>query len=274
MHALPTALALLVALTLAPTFIKGLTAGGHVRPNYRGRELPFPFGLMIVAAALLALIPAELVQELGGTSVFYPQFAMVLPYALGVSALGLIDDNYTDASRGWRGHATATLSGRLSTGALKAAGSLALALYVMSGQGLSTGRYLLATAVLVLATNAFNLLDLRPGRAAKALVLLGGGLSIGCANVKALWTVGLFASPALVAGLYDLRERAMLGDTGANLLGALAGLWIVLTLSATGQLIALAALLLITLYGEFRSISDLVERTPGLRELDSWGRPS
>ena len=32
----------------------------------------------------------------------------------------------------------------------------------------------------------------------------------------------------------------MLGDTGANLLGALAGLWLVLTLSGTGQLIALA----------------------------------
>ncbi len=31
----------------------------------------------------------------------------------------------------------------------------------------------------------------------------------------------------------------MLGDTGANLLGALAGLWLVLTLSGTGQLVAL-----------------------------------
>ena len=42
----------------------------------------------------------------------------------------------------------------------------------------------------------------------------------------------------------------------------------------TGQLVALALLAAITLYGELRSISALVERTPGLRELDSWGRPS
>jgi UDP-GlcNAc:undecaprenyl-phosphate GlcNAc-1-phosphate transferase len=145
---------------------------------------------------------------------------------------------------------------------------------VLGEENMSTGRYLLAAGVLVLATNVFNLLDLRPGRSTKALVLLGLGLSIGCANVKALWTLGLFLAPALVAGCYDLRERAMLGDTGANLLGALAGLWIVLTLSGTGQLIALALLLTITIYGEFRSISALVERTPGLRELDSWGRPS
>jgi UDP-N-acetylmuramyl pentapeptide phosphotransferase/UDP-N-acetylglucosamine-1-phosphate transferase len=65
----------------------------------------------------------------------------------------------------------------------------------------------------------------------------------------------------------------MLGDTGANLLGALAGLWLVLTLSGAGQLIALCLLVAITLYGELRSISGFVERTPGLRALDSLGRP-
>ncbi len=144
----------------------------------------------------------------------------------------------------------------------------------MSYLGLSNGRWLLGAAVLVLATNVFNLLDLRPGRATKAFVLLGAGLAIGSADLRPLWSLGLFAGPALVAGIYDLRERAMLGDTGANLLGALAGLWLVLTLSGTGQLVALALLAIITLYGELRSISELVERVPGLRELDSWGRPS
>jgi UDP-GlcNAc:undecaprenyl-phosphate/decaprenyl-phosphate GlcNAc-1-phosphate transferase len=128
--------------------------------------------------------------------------------------------------------------------------------------------------VLVLATNAFNLLDLRPGRASKAFVLLGAGLAIGSGEVRPLWALGLFAAPALVAGAYDLRERVMLGDTGANLLGALAGLWLVLTLSGAGQLVALALLVVITIYGEFRSISGLIERTPGLRQLDSLGRPA
>jgi UDP-GlcNAc:undecaprenyl-phosphate GlcNAc-1-phosphate transferase len=66
----------------------------------------------------------------------------------------------------------------------------------------------------------------------------------------------------------------MLGDTGANLLGALAGLWLVLALSSTGQLIALALLIALTIYGEVRSISGFIERTPGLRQLDSLGRPA
>jgi UDP-GlcNAc:undecaprenyl-phosphate/decaprenyl-phosphate GlcNAc-1-phosphate transferase len=259
---------------VAPPLIRALTEGGHLGANYRERQLPIPFGLLILASVLLALVPVELLARLGEVDLFYPRIGIVVLYVLGVSLLGLIDDTFTDRSRGWRGHGRRTLSGGFSTGALKAAGSLGLALYVMSTENLSTGRYLLSTAVLVLATNAFNLIDLRPGRSTKALLVLGLALTVATANIRALWTLGLFAGPALVAGLYDLRERVMLGDTGANLLGALAGLWIVFTLSGVGQAIALALLLGITIYGEFRSISEFVERTPGFRQLDSWGRPT
>ena len=283
MHGMPFLIALVSAVILAPALLRTLSEGGHTRPNYRARSLAFPFGVLILAAALLALIPLMLVQRLTSTGLFHAETLPVAVYALGVLALGLIDDTLApDASsasgraseRGWRGHGAALLRGELSTGVLKAAGSLGLALFAMSFEGLSEARWLLAAGVLVLATNVFNLLDLRPGRAIKAFVLLGAGLTLGALEVRPLWSLGLFAAPALVAGLYDLRERAMLGDTGANLLGALAGLWLVLTLSRTGQLIALALLLAITVYGELRSISGFVERTPGLRALDSWGRPS
>jgi UDP-N-acetylmuramyl pentapeptide phosphotransferase/UDP-N-acetylglucosamine-1-phosphate transferase len=222
-----------------------------------------------------------LVQELGSVEVFHPETLPIAVYAFGVLALGLVDDTLAadprderpTPQRGWRGHGAATLRGEPSTGALKAAGSLGLALFAVSYLGLSNGRWLLAAAVVVLATNVFNLLDLRPGRSTKAFVLLAVGLEIGAAKVRPLWSLGLFAAPALVAGVYDLRERSMLGDTGASLLGGLAGLWLVLTLPEAGQLVALALLLIVTLYGELRSISALVERTPGLRQLDSWGRP-
>ena len=278
MHALPFVVALAVAAGLAPALLRGLREGGHTRANYRERALPFPFGVLTLAAALIALIPLTLLARLASAHVFHPELPAIAMYALGVLALGLLDDTLAGneprrRSRGWRGHGSAALRGELTTGALKAAGSLGLALLATSYLGLSNGRWLLATGVLVLATNAFNLLDLRPGRATKAFVLLGAGLTIGSADVRPLWALGLFAAPALVAGVYDLRERVMLGDTGASLLGALAGLWLVLTLSGTGQLIALALLAAITLYGELRSISALIERTPGLRQLDSWGRP-
>ena len=311
MHALPFALALASAAMLAAPLLRALSEGGHLKENFRGRELPFPFGVLVPAAALVALVPLTLLSRLASAEVFHPETLPVAAYALGVLALGLIDDALGGAGargkgdrgpsaargeqlalrapdapqrgaepasdhppRGWRGHGAAALRGEWSTGALKGAGSLGLALFAVSFLQRSDARWLLAAAVVVLATNLFNLLDLRPGRAIKAFVLLGAGLLIGSGDPRPLWAVGLFAAPALVAGSYDVRERAMLGDTGASLLGALAGLWLVLTLSSVGQIIALALLLVLTIYGEIRSLSALIERTPWLRGLDSWGRPS
>jgi UDP-GlcNAc:undecaprenyl-phosphate GlcNAc-1-phosphate transferase len=278
-RALPFLLALAIAVLLTQPILRALRVGGHTRPNYRAHELPHPLGVLVLAAALLALVPLTLIERVGHTEILYPGLFSVALYALGVACLGLIDDTLgsqrsdVTAPRGWRGHGSAAMRGELSTGALKAVGSLGLALLVTDFTSLSVGRWLLAAAVLVLATNALNLLDLRPGRAFKVFVLLGAGLTIGARELRPLWTLGLFVGPALVAGMYDLREEAMLGDTGSNLLGALAGLWMVLILSQTGQLIALALLVAVTVYGELRSISELVSRVPLLRGLDSWGRP-
>jgi UDP-GlcNAc:undecaprenyl-phosphate/decaprenyl-phosphate GlcNAc-1-phosphate transferase len=272
-HAFPFVLASIAAALLAHPLLRALTEGGHVKSNFRERSVAFPFGLLSVAGALVALIPLALLQRLEVAEVFHPETLAVTVYAVGVAFLGLADDTLGGEQRGWRGHGRAVLHMRFSTGALKALGSLGLALYATSYLETSVGRWLLASAVLVLSTNAFNLLDLRPGRATKVFVVLGAGLTIGAASVRPLWALGLFAGPALVAGLYDLRERAMLGDTGANLLGALAGLWLVLSLSGPGQAIALALLVALTVYGELRSITKLVERMPLLRGIDSWGVP-
>jgi UDP-N-acetylmuramyl pentapeptide phosphotransferase/UDP-N-acetylglucosamine-1-phosphate transferase len=282
MHALPFVLALMTAALIAPALLRTLRAGGHTRPNYRGRPLPVPFGVLVLAAALIALIPLTLLEKLAGSDVFHPETLPIAVYALGVIALGLIDDTLGDAGsqergghvrRGWRGHGAAVLRGELSTGALKAAGSLGLALFAMSYLSLSNWRWLLAAGVLVLATNVFNLLDLRPGRSAKAFVALGAALTIGSMDLRPLWALGLFAAPALVAGSYDLRERAMLGDTGANVLGVLAGYWMVLVMGTAAQAVALAVVLALTVYGELRSITAAIERIGILRRLDELGRP-
>jgi UDP-GlcNAc:undecaprenyl-phosphate/decaprenyl-phosphate GlcNAc-1-phosphate transferase len=275
-QSLPFLVSLGVAVGVVPAAVRGLRRQGFVRQNYRGSEVAFPGGVGIVGSALVALIPLALIEELGHSKVFTPDSGIAVAYVLAVALLGLLDDLVGSASedmpRGWRGHARATMRGSFSTGALKAAGSLGMALFVLSGRGVSAGEYLLSVALLVLATNFFNLLDLRPGRSIKALVLLGAGLTIGAADVHPLWTVGVFAGPALVLAPLDLRERAMLGDTGSNVIGAVAGLWLVLTLSTLGQAIALGLIAIATVYGEFRSLSELIERAPILRQLDSLGR--
>lgn len=272
MQALPTLVALAAAIILTPPILRHLTEEGLTRENYRSVQLPFPGGIAIVAAAVVALGPLALVQQLFDTVVFRPEAGLVATYALGVALLGLIDDLLAGRPRGWRGHGKAVLGGGFSTGALKAVGSLGLALFVLSGEGYDNGQYILAVALLVLTTNLFNLLDLRPGRSAKGFVLLGAALTLATWDARPLEALGLFAAPVLVAGFYDLRERAMLGDTGANLIGGLAGLWLILSFDTLGQAIALVVVLALTVYGEFRSLSALIERTPLLRNLDSIGR--
>ena len=276
MQSLPFLVSLGVAVGVVPAAVQGLRSQGFVRHNYRGVEVAFPAGIALIAASFVALIPLALIDELGDSNVFRADSGIVLAYVTAVALLGLLDDLVgsarDDLPRGWRGHARATMRGGFSTGALKAAGSLGVGLFVLSGRGASAGEYLLSVALLVLATNFFNLLDLRPGRSIKALVLLGIGLTIGSQDIHPLWTVGLFAGPVLVLAPLDLRERAMLGDTGSNLLGAIAGLWLVFTLSTLGQAIALAVIAIATVYGEFRSLSELIEKTPVLRHLDSIGR--
>lgn len=313
MRSLPLIASLVIAALVVPGAVRSLRLAGLARTNYRGALLAFPTGVVVVAVALLALVPLALLAELANADVFSPELPMALVYVLGVALLGLLDDvaggdGYEgaretappgaegaagpsppgsastpaqagsgaadDTPRGLRGHARATARGRPSTGALKALGTLGLALFVLSGQGLGAGEYLISVAVLVLCTNFFNLLDLRPGRSVKALLLLGAGLLVGTRDVDPLWAVGLFVGPVVALLPVDLQERGMLGDTGSNAVGAVAGLWLVLALDTTGQAVALGLLALATAYGEFRSISALIDRTPGLRHIDSIGRAS
>jgi UDP-N-acetylmuramyl pentapeptide phosphotransferase/UDP-N-acetylglucosamine-1-phosphate transferase len=273
-QALPLVVAFVAAAVIVGPALRALAASGLERENYRGARLPLPAGVVVVAAAALALVPLTALHELAAVDVLnVGEMRPVAMYAFGVAFLGLFDDVLAGEPRGWRGHGRAVLRGGLSSGALKAGGSLGLAMFALSGEGREPGEYLLAVAVVVLATNLFNLLDLRPGRSFKVFAVLGAGLTLGTLDLAPLAALGLFVGPLAVVGIHDLRERAMLGDTGSNLVGALAGFWIVLALPVLGQAIALAVMLLVTIYGEFRSITALVDRNPLLRRLDSAGRP-
>jgi len=268
--------AIAVGLLLVPAGVRGLADAGLVRANYRGVDAAFPLGAVLATAALAALAPLAFLNDRADLDLLSPNLRQWMPYLLGVAFLGFLDDSLGGgeggAPRGWRGHARALRAGSLSTGAVKAVGALALAAYVVSGRGLESWRYLADVALLILATNLFNLLDLRPGRAEKGLGLLCAGLCLGAWTLAPLELLGIFAGPILVGAWFTLRERAMLGDTGSNLLGAVAGVWLLTTLGADARLVALAVVAGLTIYGELRSISATIESVPPLRWLDSLGR--
>ncbi|HEX2265229.1 MAG TPA: hypothetical protein VHH14_03005 [Solirubrobacterales bacterium] len=270
-------LAVAISLFLVPAGARGLRDAGLVRENYRGLPLAFPLGAILVTAALVTLAPLAFLDDRADLDLLDPDLRRWLPYLLGIAFLGFLDDalgrgEAAATPRGWRGHWAALRAGTLSTGAIKAIGALALAAYVVSGRGLEDWRYVADVALLILATNLGNLLDLRPGRAEKALVLLGVGLCLGAWTLEPLELLGIFVGPVLVGAWLTLRERAMLGDTGSNLIGAVAGVWLLTSLGADARLVALAVVLALTIYGELRSISKTIDSVPPLRWLDSLGR--
>ncbi len=270
-------LAIALSLWLLPAGARGLRDAGLTRENYRGATLAFPLGAVLATAALVALAPLAFLNDRADLDLLDPELRRWLPYLLGIAFLGFLDDALGEGAsaatpRGWRGHARALREGSLSTGAIKAVGALALAAYVVSGRGLEDWRYVADVALLILATNLGNLLDLRPGRAEKGLALLGAGLCLSAWTLAPIELLGIFAGPILVGAWLTLRERAMLGDTGSNLIGAVAGVWLLTILGGDARLVALVIVVALTIYGEMRSISATIESVPPLRWLDSLGR--
>ena len=175
--------------------------------------------------------------------------------------------------KGLAGHLAALKAGRVSAGAVKVAGigAAAAVAAVLTRRGRGTGALVdgvLTTGLVAGTANLINLLDLRPGRAGKAAVLVAATTVGGPAG-------GLVAGPlgATLAVLpEDLGERIMLGDCGANALGALLGLRLASIPGRAPRAGLLAGVVALTLASEKVSFTKVIEATPGLRELDRLGR--
>lgn len=266
-----------LALVLLGPWNADMIRTGLTHENWRGSRPAFPLGALLISISLIALAPLAVLDDRADLDLLEPELRRWATYVLGIALLGLLDDmlgrGHAGAGpRGWRGHARAIASGRLSTGAIKAVGAFGLAAFAVSGRGRESLDYIADLALLLLTTNAFNLLDLRPGRVEKAFALLLAGLCLGALSIYPLQLLGVFLGPVLVGAAYTLRERAMLGDAGANLVGALAGVALIVTLGEEARLVALGLVAALTVYGEFRSISETIERLAPLRALDRIGR--
>jgi UDP-N-acetylmuramyl pentapeptide phosphotransferase/UDP-N-acetylglucosamine-1-phosphate transferase len=175
--------------------------------------------------------------------------------------------------KGLAGHLAALKAGRVSAGAVKVAGIGAAAVVgaVLTRRGRGAGALVdgvLTTGLVAGTANLLNLLDLRPGRAGKAGVLVAAATLAGPSG-------GLVAGPlgATLAALpEDLGERIMLGDCGANALGALLGLRLASIGARAPRAGLLAGVVALTLASEKVSFTRVIEATPGLRELDRLGR--
>jgi hypothetical protein len=169
------------------------------------------------------------------------------PGVMLVMLLGFLDDLWSGEERGFRKH----LRSGSTTGVLKLVGIPAYALLRTRS---------VSGAILVgLAANMLNQLDTKPGRALKAYL---------AASIPLRAPKGI----AVLLLPYDLREMAMLGDSGSNALGAVLGLRSVSKFTERQRWSAIAALAGLTLLGERRSLDAWIERASVFRTLDAWGR--
>jgi UDP-N-acetylmuramyl pentapeptide phosphotransferase/UDP-N-acetylglucosamine-1-phosphate transferase len=270
----------LVAGALAVVFLRAgapqiLASPVLARENYRGHTLATAGGILIVLAVLVVEAGRAVLGALGvgDQPGLTTDRALVLLAVFGFGLLGLLDDLIGDGSaRGFSGHVGALLHGRITTGFLKLFGGAGVAVVLVATPGFATGRRLLVAAVLIaLAANLGNLLDRAPGRTLKCAAVAYVPLAIVLGGSAA----GVAIAPAMGAAFAllpdDLSERLMLGDTGANVVGAVLGLGVVLGTGETTRLVALGVVAALTVLAEVSSFSRIIDATPPLRFLDRLG---
>ena len=249
-----------------------LTNDRFLKQNFRGTLISGIGGVPLVIVStigsmvlLMAIGPEDLVSEVG-----FGGFQL----AVGFGVLGLLDDlGRQPGGGGFKGHLSALRRGKVTTGLIKLAGGAVLALLVAALVSRSDAVGIFRDAVLIAAAaNLANLFDRAPGRSVKvtgvvfAAMLVAGGFEATLAPAA----LGLGGAIGLLG--WELRERMMLGDTGVNVLGALAALGAVATFDDAGLWVATGVVVLLNVASEFVSFSKVINAVGVLRSLDGLGR--
>lgn len=254
--------------------------------NHRGIEIAATGGIALVLGLLAAAFVSILARApwsdtaaplltIARDQLAIGMLAGVAFAGVGFGLLGLYDDVAgTGSERGWRAHADAVRHGRATPGGIKLAGGAALGLLLAPAT--SVPDLLVAAAVIALAANLVNAFDLKPLRAAKAsilwlaILLVGALLAAEVRIVPAVLVLG-----AILAALWkpEAAERIMLGDVGANALGAALG-WLSVSSvdTRTARLVVLLVLVGLTVLSAKPGFSALIARIPLLRRADLLGR--
>ncbi|MFF7646828.1 hypothetical protein [Streptomyces canus] len=199
------------------------------RKNYAGRTVELYAG---PAVALAVALGAGRVRPAAGA-------------AVAVAGLcGAYDDLAGDHRRGFRAHLGALRDGEVTSGAVKLFGISAAGLFAGALMKERVVDQALAGVVIAGAAHFVNLVDVRPGRAAGAVVALGAPGMVR----SELAAVAVGAAAAVLPD--DLSERVMIGDVGAHALGAALGVAVVAGNGRAGLLLHSAAVVAAAVCGD------------------------
>jgi UDP-GlcNAc:undecaprenyl-phosphate GlcNAc-1-phosphate transferase len=271
------------------------------RTNHRGESVTLLEGPAVTVGAVAGAVTAAVTAPRGRQPVTTPDYPERVPpsarplaiAALGGVAFGVMDDlRGSGKRRGLLGHLGALANGEVTTGTVKLAGLAATGLGAALLEDGEPADVLINAGLIAGGANLLNLFDLRPGRAIKVAALAAGLIAGGSALAQGAASPrpgrdGAARIPGRLAGLHavaapagaalallpeDLGERAMLGDAGANALGAMLGAAAAQTLPRSVRLSVLTVIIGLTVASEKVSFTRVIEATPPLRWLDMLGR--
>ena len=239
-----------------------------LRENHRGVRVPAVLGLAVLGGTVVGSLTGLLVRA-------YRPGPILVALLVGLSVLaaaGLVDDLGPDGPRGFRGHLGDMARGRATTGILKLVVGVAAGATVALLIGGGALRVIAAAVLVAVSVNLWNALDVAPGRSLKWALLVLVPVLVMTREVA----LGVAAAATLGASMgalpFDLTERGMLGDAGANPLGFVVGTGLAAVLPTAGVLAAAAAAVLLQAAAETFTISRLIEVVPPLRWFDRLGR--
>lgn len=252
-----------------PFFKNMLIASNVIRPNYKKDMIPVSMGLVflpmiVINGILLAIFTTE-----------YKNLLYLFMYIFGLIAMclvGILDDiiGNRDVS-GLKGHFKSLFKGNLTTGGFKAlfGGFVGILISVaISKNIIDIG---INTLIIALSTNLMNLLDLRPGRAIKVYLFLAILIFLTIAGYpKGLLL--LIVPSVLVYFTHDLKAKAMMGDTGSNVLGISIGILVAMVYGLGVRVGWLVFLIFIHLLTEKYSLTKIIEQNKFLNFIDKLGR--
>jgi UDP-N-acetylmuramyl pentapeptide phosphotransferase/UDP-N-acetylglucosamine-1-phosphate transferase len=266
----------LLSLASAALALAGLALlRGERRPtavNHRGKRLRVVLGMATAFAVIVLAAFAYVVS--GHWRAFRHAGALGAWYWLAVTAVflaGWYDDLHPGRGRGLGGHLGQLARGRITPGTVKLAAIVAASLVVAFASTAGAARIAVGVPVMAGCANLWNLLDVRPGRSVKFFLLVAAVLAPFAARHGPLVIPSAFGAAFLVLPI-DLAERAMLGDSGSNLLGFLIGAAVFLTLPVWALVVVLLGVLFLHYVAETMTLSRAIEAVPALRWFDGWGR--
>jgi UDP-GlcNAc:undecaprenyl-phosphate/decaprenyl-phosphate GlcNAc-1-phosphate transferase len=283
-----------VAARAAYTALRRRPPGGEkawARTNHRGEPVTLLEGPAVTAGAVAGQVLAAAVaarrtvsgapvpagQERRRAALGRGDVALAVA-GLGGAGFGVLDDLRGSAKRrGLRGHLGALAHGEVTTGAVKLAGLAATGLVAALIEGGDPADVAINAGLVAGGANLLNLFDLRPGRAIKVAALAAAGIAAAPARGAGgpgagLQAVAAPAGAALALLPEDLGERAMLGDAGANALGAMLGTAAARVLPRSTRAGVLAGIVALTVVSEKVSFTKVIAATPPLNWLDMLGR--